>query len=90
MNDDLSEHQRVPGAYGVFLYRGESLDEHKAAVREHVDLDVHIQRVFDVELPGSIFYYATQINDTALEAIRTDIRVAMVECDAAVPMPDDG
>lgn len=90
INDDLPEHQRAPGAYGVFLYRGESLKDHKEAVREHVDLDVHIQRVFDVELPGSIFYYATRINDTALEAIRADNRVAMVECDAIVPMPDDG
>lgn len=91
LNCERPEWERVPGSYGVFLYRGESLEEHKAAVREYVDLDdAHIRYVWDHTIPGEIFYHAVEINDTALEAIRADTRVAMVECDAAVPMPDDG
>lgn len=79
-NADVPESRKVAGEFSVFLYPGCSLEEHKLAVRDVVDLDAHIVRIFDVELPDQVWFHVSGISDAAVDAIRSDTSVALVEC----------
>lgn len=88
LNSDVPMSEKVAGSFGVFLYPGCSLEAHKSTVKEIVDLDAHIQKIFDVELPGQVWYHARNISDVALDAIRGDTSVALVECTTLIHMID--
>lgn len=77
---NANHEHRVPGSYFVFLRPGYTLEHHKAAIESTVDLDQHALRVFERTIPGPIFYYVDDLEEDALDAIRLDIGVQMVEC----------
>jgi len=78
-NADLES--RIAGAYCVFLGPGYFLEQHKAVLRTTVDLDNYASRVFDDMKPGHVLYCVENLDEVALDAIRLDFGVQMVECD---------
>lgn len=78
----------IEGSYFVFLHCGCSLDKHNQTIGNNVDITSKIRRVYP-ETPGhGLYYWAEDIDETALEAIRSDIVVDMIECNRALDMSD--
>lgn len=70
----------VEGEYTVYLHRGYGLEQHKHALRGHVDLD---QSISDVFRPSGGLWelnYEAHLNETSLAAVRADLGVDLVEC----------
>lgn len=88
VNFDAPGSEKVPGAYGVYLKPGASFEEHKASVSGNIHLDAHIRRVYDQLFPGQVYYHGFNISDAALDAIRADTRVVMVECPMTAWTPE--
>ena len=87
--EDLPEEDRIPESYIVFLHQGCSLDEHKRTLaRQGVDLESKIQNIFPEKVGRYGTYYgADDIDDEALEAIRADVNVDVVEYERSPKMP---
>ncbi|KAK4499472.1 hypothetical protein PRZ48_009987 [Zasmidium cellare] len=67
-------------SYGVFLHHGCSLDKHKHLIGEDADLDSRITHCFPETRVHGLYYYANDIDDVTLDAIRADVVVDLVEC----------
>ena len=56
------------------------MEQHKGTVREVIDLDQHIRRVFDgPRYRDQIIYTAFEISDAALDVIRADYAIAEMD-----------
>lgn len=74
---------RVPHEYIIFLDQDYSLEEHKQAIGEMIDLDSTIISIFPREEDRGLSYYGTLYNDS-VAAVRADIGVDLVECNIRV------
>jgi len=89
-NPDIPPAEKVPGSYVFYMRQGHSIEDHKATVRHVVDLDQHIRRIFTDMPPGrQTMYSAHDISEAALDAIRADYAIRMVECDVKVHVPEE-
>jgi hypothetical protein len=69
----------IANSYIVFLHWGYSLAEHKQTVSD-IDLDPLIKIIFE-ETANHGLYYSVELEEGALEVVRADWGVDMVECD---------
>ena len=77
----------VPDSYFILLHWGYSLTEHKQIVGEAVDLDALIEHIFE----GTVHFglsYSIELDETALDVVRSEWGVDMVECDQWVHLID--
>nr|POE93443.1 hypothetical protein CFP56_19455 [Quercus suber] len=89
----------IPDSYFIFLHHGCSLENHKRTIGYQIDLDSKIQYSFPETRHYGHYYGAYDLDDAALDAIRADIAVDMIECNRelhvdlevedVVLMPDD-
>ena len=77
----------VPYSYAVFLHQGYSLDQHKPAIGVGVDFDSAIKFVFPETARHGPYYHA-DLDDGVLMAVRADLGVDMVVCNAKVYLID--
>ena len=70
----------IQGAYFIFLHHGCTLEEHTETVGKQANLDWKITHVFPGADHHGLCYTVEEIDDVALDAIRTDIVVDMIEC----------
>ena len=75
----------VPQSYVIFLHKDYSLEDHKAKLTDSVDLDKAIEFVFPETSRHGLYYTAT-LDDDALESVRADEGVDMVECNRKVEL----
>lgn len=71
----------VPDEYKVFLHKGFSLDSHKAFASEAVDLNLAIRSILNETVTYGLHNHA-HLGKDALAAVRDDIGVDLVLCDA--------
>jgi hypothetical protein len=76
-NEDI-----IANNYFIFLHWGHSLAEHKQAVSD-IDLDPLVKIIFE-ETANHGLYYSVEMEEGALEVVRADWGVDMVECDRRV------
>ena len=81
-NEDTPESQRIPGAYIVWLRPGYSFEQHKATVSQAIDVDKHTRKVDTKLSPGQTIYDTFDVGEEALDVIRADSQVALLEYDA--------
>jgi len=70
----------IEGDYFVFLHQGYSLENHAKTVENEVNLTSKIHRIYPGTPRHGLYYYAQDIDKPALEGIRADIVVDMIEC----------
>ncbi|KAH6667962.1 hypothetical protein B0J14DRAFT_704396 [Halenospora varia] len=69
-------------AYEVFLALGHTVEKHSATINK--DLAPYIQRVFNFDPLEGPFYFAMNVDDDLLKAIRSDPGVLSVACDIKI------
>jgi hypothetical protein len=69
----------IPERYYVYLHLGFTLDQHKQAVRDKVDLDSEINYV-QLETSRLGAHYGALLNESALAAVRSNLIIAFLEC----------
>ncbi|KAF2225452.1 hypothetical protein BDZ85DRAFT_257512 [Elsinoe ampelina] len=74
----------VQGSYAVFLHHGCTLEKHKEQVGRQANLESRITRVVPETSYHGLYYFAEQVDDVEIDAIRSDIAVDMIECDRTV------
>jgi hypothetical protein len=67
----------IPRAYGVRLHRGHLINAHEAVIVK--DLRPFIRDAIETRLPESV-YWAKDVDDQHLMAIRSDPKVLLVTC----------
>lgn len=70
---------RILDDYIVYFRQDYTLEQHKQAIGNAVDLDSAIRRVFE-ETDDFGLVYSAHLNDTGLAVVRSDVAVDMVEC----------
>lgn len=79
---DIPAEEIIPQSYIVFLHRGYTLEEHKRTIGGAVDFDTVTHIFPEHRIHG--LYYAIELEDHELVAVRADIGVDMVECNMRV------
>lgn len=74
---------RVPQSYIVFPPSGCSLDQHKQAIGDGVDLESAIKYVFP-ETASHGLYNSVELDNASLAAVRADTAVGIDECNLRV------
>lgn len=75
----VCEHSQ--GSYFVFLHLGCSLEKPTQTVDQQANLTSKISRVSPEKNHNGVLYYATEIDDADLDAVRTNIVTDKVDCD---------
>lgn len=70
---------RIPDDYVVYFRQSYTIEQHKQAVGDAVDLDLAIKRVFE-ETDDFGMHFSAQFSGSALAAVRSDVGVDTVEC----------
>src|SRR3954452_18753158 len=70
----------IPGSYIVFLFPGQSLEQHSGVVK--MDLLKYVRHIYEILYPEKVVYHAENVGDALLATIRSDSGVDLVDFDA--------
>ena len=71
----------IPDDYLVYFRQSYTLEKHRQAIGDAVDLDSAIKLVLK-ETDSFGLHYSARLNDTGLAVVRSDVAVDVVECNA--------
>jgi hypothetical protein len=70
----------IPGAYTIYLHKGHSIDQHLATMSKTTAVTFQMHHVSEESYNLGAHYYADNVDDGTVEAIRKDPLVDLVEC----------